>query len=189
MLESLIQIDKALTLSINYLHTDVLDFIMLWSSEKVTWIPLYALIAYLLFRQFGAKYLVFILILTIVNVTLTDQISVFAKNYFERLRPCHQLEMLEHLRLISSCGGQFGFVSSHAANTAGLAVFIGMVLQNKWMNVVLIGYAILNGYSRIYLGKHYSFDVIGGFLLGVMIGLCLYQLSEILSKRFANLKS
>ncbi|GAB5539983.1 MAG: hypothetical protein Salg2KO_20860 [Salibacteraceae bacterium] len=182
-METLVQIDQALSLTINHFHAPWADQLMLLISGRLTWIPLYALLAYLLFKQHSIKVFGVLLVLIALNVVLTDQISVAMKYGFERLRPCHAEHLVDLLHLPGGCGGQFGFVSSHAANTAGLAVLLGLLIRKNWVTYLLIAFALLNSYSRVYLGKHYLGDVVGGMVLGVVVGLVVYQLSLYLLKR------
>lgn len=178
MLETILQIDKAITLSINHFHSAPLDVIMAAISDKLTWIPLYALLLFLLYKKLGWKYTLIVLVAVALNITLTDQISVFFKNHFMRLRPCHQEALMPLLHLPEGCGGRFGFVSSHAANTMGLAILMAMVLRTNWISLMMLAFALLNGYSRIYLGKHFAGDVAGGFLLGLVLGTAVYYLAS-----------
>ena len=59
------------------------------------------------------------------------------------------------------------FPSGHAASTFGAAVAVSRMWPHT--RVVWWTLAVLIGYSRIYLGHHYPFDVLGGALLGVGI--------------------
>ena len=144
-------------------------------SGKLTWTPLYVALLYLFQKLYGWKRTAILLLAIALNVVLTDQISVMMKFGFERLRPCHAPELMDALHMVVGCGGKYGFVSSHAANTMGLAVLVSLILKNRWMTIGMMAFALLNGYSRIYLGKHYFFDVIGGALLGFAIGWVVYQ--------------
>jgi len=183
MFETLVQIDHALSLSINHFHTPWLDEVMAIVSGRLTWIPLYALIAYLVYRTYGWKNAWIIVLAIVLNLVLCDQVSVFFKEYFLRLRPCHHPRLAELLHLSDGCGGQYGFVSSHAANTMGLAVLSSLLLPYRWLPPVMLLYALLNGYSRIYLGKHYVFDIVGGYALGIALAVGVYYLATAILKR------
>lgn len=173
MLNQLIKLDHQWFLTINSLHNAFFDEIMYWVSYKYTWIPLYAIILYYIFRQYKKKGLI-ILIGIILTLLLSDQISVFVKDYFMRLRPSHNpyYDSIIHLNR-NIKGGAYGFVSSHAANTAGLATFLILfpIFQKKIIHLLLVLWVLLVSYSRIYNGLHYPADVVGGIFLGIFIGI------------------
>lgn len=185
MLDFFLELDKQLFLFLNGLNAGSLDWLMYHISEKLTWIPLYVFILFLVIKKYTWKGLFFLLFIVLL-VLLSDQGSVMMKNTFMRLRPCHEpsLDGLVHL-VRGKCGGRYGFVSSHAANTFALAALMIMVLKDshRYMIPVMLAYAILNGYSRIYLGVHYPGDVIFGAVLGGGIGLAVYMLW----KKFAGI--
>lgn len=118
---------------------------------------------------------------------MADQTSVkLFKDVFERLRPCHQPTIAHLVHVVNDhCGGQYGFVSSHAANTFAFAAFLGGVFAQKvkWFSCVLWVWAAIVAYSRIYLGVHYPGDIIGGALLGILIGRLVYRIFERLSTK------
>ena len=105
-----------------------------------------------------------------------------------RLRPCHEPELQSLVHLVNNhCGGQFGFVSSHAANVFGLAFFMGQLFKRfskLWMPLLII-WALVVSYSRIYLGVHYPFDVICGAILGILLAQMMLILLKILNKKYS----
>lgn len=184
MLDLIQQVDQSITIAINQANSPFADTLMELVSGRLTWAPLYAALLYLFQKIYGWKRTLFILIAIGINVVFTDQVSVMMKFGFERLRPCHEPGIKDLLHLPYGCGGQFGFVSSHAANTMGLGLLVALILKNRWMTVGMMGFALFNGYSRIYLGKHYFFDVVGGFLLGAIGAFLCYWLLKQAIKRF-----
>jgi undecaprenyl-diphosphatase len=178
MLESILKFDTALFLFLNGIHSPFWDPIMIFFSGKLTWIPFYLLLTYLIYRKYG-WHTVWVLLAAALVVTLADQSSVHMfKNVFERLRPCHNPEIkdLIHLATGRCAGGRFGFVSSHAANTFGVAMFLSLALRMKWFTVLMMFWALVVSYSRIYLGVHYPADIICGALLGLACGYVVWLL-------------
>lgn len=170
---SLQVLDRQLLLAINRAHSPALDAIMVFASDRTVWFPAYALlIAWLIyhFRRRG----VLLLPLVIVAVALADSItSRLFKPFFARPRPCHDARVFPFLHLPDGCGGQFGFLSSHAANSVALAVFLAFVLPARRFQALKIGvfiWAALLSYSRMYLGAHYPTDVLGGATVGALLG-------------------
>jgi undecaprenyl-diphosphatase len=100
---------------------------------------------------------------------------------FGRLRPSHELGNLVHL-VNGYTGGRFGFVSSHAANAFGFAMFSSLIFRFKPYTVVVFLWALVNSYSRIYLGVHYPLDIICGALVGISCALLVYLLYCYLKK-------
>jgi len=118
---------------------------------------------------------------------ISDQSSVrLFKNVFERLRPCHNPNLEGMVHLVNGCGGKFGFVSSHATNCFALAIFSGLLFKNhyKYMMILMLFWAALVSYSRVYVGVHYPGDIIGGAVLGSIIGFLVFRFMGAMDNKF-----
>lgn len=171
MLQTLIELDQKLFLFLNNGGISALDPIMVFFSSKWVWIPVYLFLFYHAIKKMGTKGLISIAFL-IITITISDQSSVHLfKEVFQRLRPCHDTLLSDQVRLVADhCGGQYGFVSSHAANSFGLMMMGIALVKRKYFTLIIIAWAIIVSYSRIYLGVHYPGDILGGTLLGIFIG-------------------
>jgi undecaprenyl-diphosphatase len=176
MLDYLKQLDVLLLVFINSLHTPFIDKGMLFITGRNTWIPLYAVIIMFLFFKRKKEFPI-VLLFIIGSVVCADLFaSSLMKPLFHRLRPCHNQEISSLLYLIKdNCGGKYGFVSSHAANTFALATFLFLFLgkEYRWIKLFFVWAAIVS-LSRVYLGVHYPADITVGGLSGILIALLFY---------------
>ncbi len=143
------------------LRNQIFDLLMPFVSNKWNFaLPVAVLLIYvLLFRPKRDRIIV---VSAIAVILLTDETSQLLKDLFQRTRPFHPLR--DTTRLVS-----FSFPSNHASNMFALAAFLSYNYSRSWL--LCFPAAALVGYSRIYVGSHYPFDVLGGALWGVLIGL------------------
>jgi len=108
---------------------------------------------------------VLLLLFVGLTLTLTDQFSShLLKGWVGRVRPCH---VLQGVHLLTDCNTSHSFPSSHAGNIFAAAFFLSQPL--KGLSPLLYGIAALVGYSRVYIGIHYPFDIVGGAGIGLLI--------------------
>lgn len=177
MIEEIIYWDQQLIVYLNNLGSTAWDSFWFLVTDKLTWIPLYVISLYLIYKYWGVKTLGLAVLIAILLVTSTDQISHLFKDVLvQRLRPCHQPGVMEHLRLAEKCGGSYGFFSGHASNHFGVAVYLGMIFRHR-IKVSLLFLLLMAGlvaYSRIYIGVHYVLDVLTGAIVGSFLGYMYY---------------
>jgi len=179
LIEYLESLDRQLFLLINGIHNPLIDKLMIAFSDARFWIPLFIWMFYALYKAYPGKQILWVLIATGVSITLTDRLSVEAfKEVFMRYRPCYNTEIESMVHLVKdSCGGRYGFISSHASNFAGLAMLFTRLLKFEYRNIawILAVWVGLISYSRIYIGVHYPADVIGGIIFGSIVGWLVYK--------------
>lgn len=185
MIEFLEEIDRSIVLAINGWNNPFMDELMWWISARITWIPLYLILLYLAFKTLTRNQLFLFLGLIGLTIALTDLTSVHLfKNVFLRYRPSHNLLLTEklHYYLIKPGeyykGGEYGFISSHAANFFAIITFVYLVLRKAYPKLIflLLFIGIIIAYSRIYLGVHYLSDVFVGALVGSLMAFLVHRL-------------
>ncbi len=189
MLETLNHLDTQLFLFLNGIHSPFWDNVMWWISGKKEWIPLYLILLAALIYRFKRKTLV-ILIFVALAITLSDQLAVrLFKDVFHRLRPCHNPDIQSMVHILRNhCGGLYGFISNHAANTFCLAAYLTHIFRNRYFSWFMYVWAAIVSYSRIYLGVHYPGDIIGGALFGILVGWLVYRLYLVTIRKLMQLK-
>ncbi len=182
-MEALSTIDSDLFLFLNGLHADWMDGVMVLITQMWVWLPLYLLLIYWTVKQYGKRCWWIFLAVALV-VLCSDQLSAHVcKPLFQRLRPCYNTDLQGLIHLPKGmAGGQYGFVSSHAANTFAIAAFLTAALRKKykWMGIALYLWAFISSYSRIYIGYHYPGDILCGAVLGILVGLTLWKVFQLL---------
>ncbi len=170
--------DAQIFLFFNGMHNGFWDYFMYIYSNPLVWIPLYASFLFVMLRNLPAKVTLATLCVIALVVALSDQTtSGLLKPLVGRLRPSNPdnpLSPLVHV-VQGYRGGKYGFPSSHASNTWGLA-FIGMYLARRKTLTLFLGlWALLTCYSRMYLGVHYFGDILVGSVIGIIYATLLYS--------------
>jgi undecaprenyl-diphosphatase len=142
------------------------------------WAPLALMLLYVLLKNNNIKDFLLLLFFVALVVLLTDQISSgFCKPFFARWRPTNDPMLMYAVDIVNETrGGKYGFTSSHAANSFGIATFIMLLIRNKALSISLIIWAAMNAFTRIYLGVHYPGDILAGTVIGVVVGWAVYRL-------------
>jgi len=188
MIDQLIQYDKELFLFLNNLGTSNYDNLWLIITNKLTFIPLYAVLLYFVYKHLGLKPLLLLILVIAAMITFTDQVTNLFKDGFERLRPCREDGVKEFMRFIAPRCGKYGFFSGHSSNSMAAAVFAGLLLRPYYKKLIfiLLFWSALVAYSRIYVGVHYPLDIICGMTFGAITGFGFYKLQQYLRQRFIS---
>lgn len=184
MLETLNNIDVNLFRWVNGHHNTVLDWTMWSFSQKWFWLVVIVLFVGLVTMRKDRRRWWLVLAGIGLCFLLADQTSVHLfKDTVCRLRPCHALDDVRMFR--TRCGGQYGFISSHAANAFALTTFLWLRYRGtaRTATILMILWAVATCYSRAYLGKHYPGDLICGALWGALMGLIVWQVVKYVEKK------
>ncbi len=170
----ILQYDTDLLLWINSMHNTVFDTFMWNVSSKYVWIPMYVLMAFLLFKRYGWRSLWLLLALG-VAFGLSDYISHLIKHIVCRPRPTRDISISELVQIVNKYrGGKYGFPSSHAADSFSIALLFSIIWRDWRTTLPLMLWVALNCWSRMYLGVHYPSDILAGLVLATLISLLAY---------------
>lgn len=171
-----------------HMRNSFLDPILLAARDKLFWIPLYIILISWVGFKFGRQaWKLFLLIL--ITIIVTDQMnSTLLKKLVRRERPCNEVYFKDQFVPVLPCSGGYSFPSSHATNHMGIAVMIILTCGRylgpfKWLFLV---WALLIGFSQIYVGVHFPIDIAVGFLEGALLAFTIYSMSQ--KTKFFKLK-
>lgn len=177
MIEYLDELDANALLAINGLNDAFQD--MFWWMVSAKWASLLLLLAllWILMHQ-NRRHALLVLAMLVLAIVLADQVSSgLIKHLVERLRPTHDPDLESMVHVINGYrGGMYGFVSSHAANSFAAVTLMSLVMRHRAVTISLLVWALLQCYSRMYLGVHYPGDILGGMLVGVVVGWLVWRL-------------
>lgn len=166
-----------------------IDASMTAISGVLMWLPLYALIIYMVWRRYSWRGIIALIIAVGIAMGLADIIAGIFKHsgplkgiweeFPVRLRPMFN-EALDNVHVVSFKHGKYGTVSAHAATIVSLAVLTTLIIRRGWFTWLMIGVAMLICYSRIYLACHFPQDILLGATLGTVAGIVGYLLFKLI---------
>lgn len=185
MFDQLINVDKDLFLYLNNLGTETWDPFWLAITHEYTFAPLYALLLYLIYKKRGLQSMVVSVIVIVLMIAFTDQVTNLVKHTVQRFRPCRTEGVMEYMRYIASRCGRYGFFSGHSSNSMAAAIFGGLLLKPFYKKgiYILICWSLIVAYSRVYVGVHYPLDLVCGLTFGAFSGYGFYRLYIYIVKR------
>ena len=152
MLECILSADLSLLRFFNSGNSVYFDALVPMLTSGLTWIPLYIALFYLVVKNHETMAQIGLIVATaVVCVCLAGGIGDFI------VKP-----------MVGS------FFSSHAANTFSLAMFFSLLVRDRLFTIVMFLWALLNCWTRLYLGVHYPSDILCGMLYGSFVGVVVY---------------
>jgi undecaprenyl-diphosphatase len=176
---SVIDFDKQLLLAVNGSQSLFLDGLVKTLTTASTWIPLYVSLFYMVLKNNDnvqkVMYIVGCAGLCILLAGSVDDLLV--KPLVARWRPTHDPVIGMEVDIVNGYrGGNYGFFSAHACNTFSIAVFFSLLVKDRLLAVFLVGWSLVNCWTRMYLGVHYPGDILCGLIWGGIVGTGVWKL-------------
>ncbi|MDW0248896.1 MAG: phosphatase PAP2 family protein [Nitrososphaeraceae archaeon] len=182
--QDVIEFDEAMSSFIYNSHSNLIDHFMILLStygREIVW-PAVIVLMSIFTGWKGRK----IAIIMIISFLIIMPLNILFKYFFERTRPSIEVQELDILPK-----NDFGYPSGHASIVSGGAAIL-LILYRKekelLFSLILAAEAALVCISRIYIGDHFLFDVVGGILLGVGISLLSISFSRYLDPVFVRVR-
>ena len=183
---ALIELDKQLLLWFNGSDSLFLDGMAKTLTTASTWIPMYLALFYVVLKN-NDNFQKILLILAAAGLcvffagSLNDLI---VKPEVARWRPARDTEIAMMVDVVNGYrGGNYGFFSSHAANTFSIAIFFSLLIRSRVLTFALVLWSLVNCWTRMYLGVHYPGDIMCGLIWGGIVGTGIWYLHDFIRKR------
>ena len=185
MIDYLMDIDAEALLAVNGLHDLFQDAFWWMVSAKWSSLLLVLSLLWILLHK-NRRHALLVVAMLAVAVLVADQVSSgLIKHLVERLRPTHDPSLENAVHVINGYrGGLYGFVSSHAANFFAISTLVSFIMRHRLVAIALYGWALVQCYSRMYLGVHYPGDILGGIVVGLLAGWLVWCLMRWIQHRF-----
>jgi undecaprenyl-diphosphatase len=186
MLEHILTYERSLFFALNGSPYGWMDEFFFTHSGFIVWLPLVAFILFTVAYKQPPREILLIILGVALVVLLCDQFtSGFCKPFFHRFRPTHHPDFMTEVATVHDYrGGLYGFISGHACNSFGVALFFSLLFRNRLFTWSAMTWATLNAYSRIYLGVHFISDIVAGTLCGLLFGWIVYRLYRWVRRRW-----
>lgn len=171
--------DKTLLMVFNGSHCPFVDRLAVTLTCGYMWIPLYIALLLLVINNHKTVAQISLVIgMALLAIVLSEGMAdLIVKPLVARLRPIHDTLMQDSVQVVNNYRAEgYSFFSAHASNTMAVAVFFSLLVKDRLFACTLITWALVNCWTRLYLGVHYPIDIIVGVVWGSVSGLFAYTI-------------
>ena len=163
----------------NSLFWDKVMWVITSAQFGVVFFLILSLLTIYLYRKKSWKILLFIAVVTLSADAIGARVL---KTSLCRLRPSHdpeyhgdyQVHLLQKKDGNYYYGGKYSCPSNHAINYLTSSIlfffFLSPKVRRRWLLAIFVfGITLLTCFSRIYVGVHYPFDILCGWLVALFL--------------------
>ena len=163
-------------------HAPARDIFYRYYTQVAEWFPYVVCVALLLFRRVGeGLFATSAMILSALTTQLIKHLVNAPRplTWFAQHMPDIQLPLVEGVQVHQ----WHSFPSGHTTSFFALALVLCFLINKSSiinhkssivLQILLVIFAALGAYSRIYLSQHFASDVLAGMIVGILITLLCY---------------
>ena len=184
-IQRLVDIDKQVMLALNGSDSLYMDGVMKVYTSTAVWIPVAVVLLFIVLKNNSPRGSLLTVLAVALTIVATDQVSSnLIKPLVGRLRPCNDPSIMHLIDTFNGYrSGGYSFTSSHACNSFGIFTIVSLIIRNRTLSLSLLLWAVINSFSRIYLGVHYPGDILCGAIVGTVIGSIIFLIYHIIKKK------
>ncbi len=180
LIDNIIALDREIVLAVNSWHTPFWDRFFWMLSETAVWLPAALALMIILIRNKRLESLWIMLVAALMFVFVDQVAAEIIKPLVGRPRPTHDMMLIPFLETVNGYrGGNYGFLSNHAANVFAFACFSALLFKHAPYSLSIFAWAGLVSFSRLYLGVHFLGDILAGAIFGILSGLAFYAICQL----------
>ncbi|MEW9502821.1 undecaprenyl-diphosphatase [Jeotgalibacillus marinus] len=153
-------------------HYSLMDMLMILISNKVRYLFIFVL-GLMWFRNASGKKVV---LNAVKSTAVTLLINTFIKLFYFKPRPF----MKRRVGILIPSKMDSSFPSKHTLLV--FAVSTSIILYKRTLGSIMMGFSVLTGISRVWLGHHYPSDVIGSAFIGSLTSVVIDKTSRFFNR-------
>jgi len=169
VLEFLQEYDVLILDFLNGFGASTVDPFWLFITKIYVWIPFFVVLLFFALKKYSKKQILIILVIGIMMLGFVLGLTEIVKNVIVRIRPCNNVSLNGVFREVIH-PVNFSFYSGHAATSVAIATYFIALLRKQFKTIyILIIWALLFMFSRLYFAAHYPSDIVTGAIIGFVI--------------------
>ncbi|MFZ7942607.1 undecaprenyl-diphosphatase [Neobacillus sp. 19] len=151
-------------------HHPFLDGLMAFVTKDALIVYTVVLLLMWIFGKEKYKY-------SVVYAAITGAIALFINYILGHIYDEPRPFVTHHVNLLIQHAKDSSFPSDHTTGAFSLA--LAVVMRHRKIGFGMLFFAILTGISRIYVGHHYPFDVLGSMIVALLTSTLIYKFSSV----------